>query len=454
MPEPDAPSAARVRGAVAALCLVQFVDVMGVTVVLTVLPRMLADVGAAPSGGTLVATGYAMFFGGLLMFGARLSDRIGYRRCVLGSLAVFAAGSVFAATAASSLVLTAARCVQGAGAATAVPSALRMLTSVTRDGRARAHAVAAWSAAGAAAGASGFVVGGTVAETGGWRLIFWGLAGMAGVLAVVVVALVPPVPRPDDVRALNVTGTVLLTAGVMLAVVGATLLGEPPHRPAGALLLAAAAGVLGVFSVADSRSSEPLLPGSLLGRPQVLRGTVGAFFNTATTTGAATLITLYLQGALGRTPLQAAAAFLPYCALVIAGSAAAARLLARRPGERVAATGLGLIGAGLAVPLLEPASSPLLTGGLSVVGLGLGLSSVATTSLATGVPEGPRATASGIVNTSAQIGAAAGTAALLLTAAATTGVPGETDAVPSVAWAAAAALAGAAAAAFARLRPR
>ena len=105
---------ARVWGAVLSLCLVQFIDVMSVTVVLTVLPRMLADVGAGSSGRTLVATSYAMFFGGLLMLGARLGDRIGYRRCILASLAVFAAGSLLAAVAESTLVLTAARCVLGA----------------------------------------------------------------------------------------------------------------------------------------------------------------------------------------------------------------------------------------------------------------------------------------------------------------------------------------------------
>lgn len=132
----------------------QFVDVLGVTVVVTALPEMLKDVGAAPSAGTLVATGYAMFFGGLLMFGSRLGDRLGHRRTIMGSLVTFAAGAVAAAMATDVLVLTAARCLQGAAAAGAVPSALRPLTTVTRPEK-RARALAAWSASGAAAGASG-----------------------------------------------------------------------------------------------------------------------------------------------------------------------------------------------------------------------------------------------------------------------------------------------------------
>ena len=110
--------------AVAALCLVQFIDVLGVTVVVTSLPSMLSSLHASQSDSTLVATGYAMFFGGLLMLGARLGDRYGHRRTILVSLAVLAAGGLVAATASSVVALAAGRCLQGAAAAASVPSAL------------------------------------------------------------------------------------------------------------------------------------------------------------------------------------------------------------------------------------------------------------------------------------------------------------------------------------------
>lgn len=441
----------RVGGVVAALCLVQFVDVLGVTVVVTALPPMLADVGGTGADSTLVATGYAMFFGGLLMFGARLGDRLGHRRTILLSLAVFGLGSLMAAVATSVAVLTAARCVQGAAAAAAVPSALALLTTVAADDRARARAVAAWSAAGAAAGASGFVVGGVVSEVTTWRVIFWGLLVMAGVQAAALALLVPRGPGPASRTSLNGVGSVLLTGAVMLLVVGTTLLGEADHRPAGALLPGAAVLVAGGFVLADRRSTAPLLPVPLLRRPQVLRGTTGSFANTATTSGVATLITLYLQGTLGRSPLEAAATLLPLSVSVIAGSALAARLIVDRPRERVTAAGLGLIGAGIAVPLLAPTTAVLVAAGMALAGVGLGLAAVATTSLGTDVPEQLRATSSGVINTSAQLGTAIGTALLLLVAAATTGVPGPTTGTPVVAWAAAAALALGAAAGFARL---
>jgi MFS family permease len=424
---------------------------MGVTVVVTSLPRMLADVGAAPADGTLVATGYAMFFGGLLMFGARLGDRIGHRRCILGSVTAFAVGAFLAATATSTLALTAARCVQGAAAAAAVPSALRLLTSVAVTEHGRARAVAAWSAAGAAAGASGFVIGGIVTEIGSWRFIFWGLLAASAVLAAMITAYVLADRVPHDGQALNLTGSVLLTVAVMLVVVGATLLGQPPHRIIGTLLVCGAVVATGLFAVADRRSSAPLLPRAVLGLPKVGRATAGAFVNTATTSGVATLVTLYLQGTLGRTPLEAAATLLPLSVAVIAGSGAAARLIVHRPSERITAVGLGLIGAGIAAPLLSPTSAVLLGSGMAIAGLGLGLASVATTSMATDVPEKPRATASGVVNTSAQLGTAIGTAAVLLIAAATTGVPGSSPGTPYVAWAAAAVLAGGTAIPFARM---
>jgi MFS family permease len=444
----------RVGGVVAALCLVQFVDVLGVTVVVTALPPMLADVGGTGADSTLVATGYAMFFGGLLMFGARLGDRLGHRRTILGSLVVFALGSLLAAVATSVVLLTAARCVQGAAAAAAVPSALRLLTTVADGDRARARAVAAWSAAGAAAGASGFVVGGVVSAVTTWRVIFWGLLVVAALQAVAITLLVPRDARPEGRTPLNGLGSALLTAAVMLLVVGTTLLGEEGRRTAGVLLVGAAVLVAAGFVVADRRSSAPLLPVPLLRTPQVLRGTAGSFVNTATTSGVATLITIYLQSTLGRTPLEAAATLLPLSLAVIAGSALAARWIVRLPRERVTAAGLALIGAGIALPLLAPATAVLVGAGMAVAGVGLGLAAVATTSLGTDVPESLRATSSGVINTSAQLGTAIGTALVLVTAAATTGVPDATTGTPVVAWAATAVVALGAAALFARLPVR
>src|SRR3954454_7778740 len=171
----------RRTSAVAALCAVQVVDVLGVTIAITAAPAMLAGVGAPAGSASLLLTGYAMCFGGLLMLGARAGDRFGHRQMLLAGLGVFGAGSLFGALAPSLAVLVAARCVQGAGAAVSVPAALRLLAVVAHEPAARRRALGApepaprrrplpaWSAAGAAAGAAGFVVGGVVTELAGWR---------------------------------------------------------------------------------------------------------------------------------------------------------------------------------------------------------------------------------------------------------------------------------------------
>lgn len=440
------------RSAVSALCLVQFVDVLGVTVVVTVLPAMLRDVGAAPSAGSLVATGYAMFFGGLLMFGSRLGDRLGHRRTILASLVVFAIGAVAGATATNVLVLTASRCIQGAAAAAAVPSALRLLTTVTQpDGRARA--LAAWSASGAAAGGSGFVIGGLVTAVASWRVVFAGFVVVAGFLMVAVLRWVPPDGRGDATRSLNAWGSGLLTLSVMAVVTGSTVVVEPARKLIGIALLVGAAVLFTLFVAVDRRSRAPLLPRSLVGRSSVRRGAVGGFMNTASTSSVATLVTLYVQDTLGYSSLSAAATLLPFSVGVVAGSSLAAPAFRRMRAELVAATGLGLIAGGNALLLLEATSLIAVGGCMALAGFGIGMSAVATTSMGTDVPESDRAAASGIVNTTAQLGTAIGVAALLLLAAFTSGIPGHETPAPNLAWAAASAAAAIVAVALIALPP-
>src|SRR5690348_5596279 len=221
---------------VVSLCLVQFVDVLGVTVVVTALPAMLAGLRAPADAAGLISAGYAMFFGGLLMLGARLGDRFGPRRTIVTGLAIFAVAAVVGATAMSAVVLTAARCLQGGAAALSVPSALRLLTTITSDGPQRERAIAAWSASGAAAGASGFVVGGVVTYLVGWRAVFWAYLPLAVLLAVTIWRAVPPDRAGDRSVRLSVPSVSTFTGAVMAFVVAATLLPQPGRAALGAAL--------------------------------------------------------------------------------------------------------------------------------------------------------------------------------------------------------------------------
>lgn len=442
-------SPARAAGlGVVSLCLVQFVDVLGVTVMVTALPAMLADLRAPADAASLISTGYAMFFGGLLMLGARLGDRFGHRRVILAGLAIFALAAVVGATAPSVVVLTAARCLQGAAAALSVPPALRLLTTITADGPQRERAIAGWSAAGAAAGASGFVAGGVVTYLAGWRAVFWAYVPVALLLAAIITRAVPPDREADRSVRLNVLSVSLFTGAVMVFVVAATLLPEPGRAAPGAALAVVAVVLAGVFVAVDRRSAAPLLPAAVLRARPMREGAAGALLNTLTTSSAITLATLYLQNTLGRSPLAAALMLVPFSVAVIAGAALAAPALARVTPQRLVAAGLAVIGVSDAALIPAAGSTWALPVCVAAGGAGIGLSSVAATRLGTSVPASQRGAASGIINTAAQLGTALGIAALLLVAAVSTGIPERGSPVPSVAWGASALISFAGAVAF------
>jgi MFS family permease len=432
----------RLPVAVAALCLVQFMDVLGVTVVVTALPAMLSSLHADQSASTLIATGYAMFFGGLLMLGARLGDRYGHRRTILVSLGVFAAGAAVAATSSSVIALTAGRCLQGAAAAASVPCALRLLTTVAPDGAPRRRAIAAWSAAGAAAGASGFVIGGIVTDVTSWRLIFWAYLPLAAVLGLVIAVFVPADRRVAAPPSLNLAGSLSFTAAVMAFVVGTTVITRPGDRIAGILILGACAAAAAGFVIIDRRARAPLLPRPLTAVRRLRQGALGGFLNTATTSSAITLVTLYLQTALHRSPLAAAVALLPFSVAVVAGSSLSAAALRRVSPQRAVAAGLGLIAAADLALIPAARSAWGVPACAAAAGLGIGLSSVAATGLGTEVRAQWRGGAAGIINTAAQVGTAVGVAVLLLIATATTGGPAAGRPAPDVAWITAAVAAG------------
>jgi MFS family permease len=189
-----------------------------------------------------------------------------------------------------------------------------------------------------------------------------------------------------------------------------------------------------VFLDVDRRAAAPLLPRSVVCLPPLRAGASGSFLNTFTTSSSVTLATLYLQNTLGRSPLDAALLLLPFSLAVIGGSALAAPLLSRWAPRRVVAAGLLAIAAFNCLLIVAAGSAWGLPLTVAAGGFGIGLSSVAATSLATTVPTEVRGTASGIVNTAAQLGTALGIAVPLLIAAITTGAPAKDTSAPTVAW--------------------
>ncbi|MET1131937.1 MAG: MFS transporter [Aeromicrobium sp.] len=400
------------------LCAVQFVDVLGVTVVVTALPSMLADLGASPDRGTLVLTSYAACFGGLLMLASRLGDRVGHRRLLLSAVCLVAIASVVAGLATSVGVLASARALQGVAAAGSVPPALRLLTSLVPAGPQRRRAVAGWSAAGAAAGALGFVVGGVLSQSLSWRAVFWLNVVVAVALVALVLRTVPPDP-PTVARVVVPWGTAgLLTAAAMCLVAGPTALAEHGRALVGTAVIGAGVLTAVAFWVVDSRSRVPLVPRAARRAGRIRWGALGSFANTATTSSAVTVATLHLQGELALSPIRAAATLISFSLLVIVGSAAAGRWMDALGWRRTLALGLAIVSCGNALLVVWPSVVGIaIAAGL--MGLGIGFGSVAATDMGTEVDEELKATAAGILNTAAQLGTALGTAVVLLLATAT-----------------------------------
>jgi MFS family permease len=360
-----------------------------------------------------------MFFGGLLMLGARLGDRYGHRTVLVAGLAVFALGSLVAAIAGSLFWLVVARCIQGAAAAGSVPSALRLLSAVTADEDERRRALAAWSASGAAAGACGLILGGVLTDIAGWRLLFWLNLPLAAGLVVAVLRAAPALPATRRKR-LDLLGAAVLTVAVMGLVLGCALLEQSGRVGTGLALIGVGVVLSILFALVERRSAEPLLPGAAIRNRRLRVGAAVSALNTASTSSAITLVTLYLQDTRGASPAAAGFALLPFSLLVVLAAGVASARLMRRAGPRVAAAiGLGLIAVSDVGLLSSSTAVWLLVVSLGFGGVGLGLASVAATTIGTAVPEELAGTAAGVLNTTAQLGTALGVAVVVLIASST-----------------------------------
>jgi predicted MFS family arabinose efflux permease len=280
--------------------------------------------------------------------------------------------------------------------------------------------MAAWSATGAAAGASGFLLGGVLTDLAGWAAVFWVNVPLAVVLVIAVRATVNAGAGERSLRSLDLAGAALLTGGVMALVSGSSAL-EAHRQLLGLALLIGGAALLVSLPPVERRADRPLLPAEAVRDPNLRLGVVVALLNTATTSSMMTLATLHLQQTEGVSASAAGAQFLPFSVCVVAGSSLAAPLLRRRGPGVAAVVGLLLVAAGDAVLLALPIGDWILLLGVSLAGLGIGLASVASNTLGTDVPAALQGTASGALNTAAQLGHAVGVAAFLLLATSTRG---------------------------------
>jgi EmrB/QacA subfamily drug resistance transporter len=418
------PGTPRPRAALALLCVAQFIDVLGVTIVVVALPSIQRDLGLAAGELQWVVSVYALCFGGFLMVCGRAADVFGRLRLFRAGLAVFAAASLGCGLADSAPVLIGARALQGLGAALVVPAALSLLTTTFTKAAERARALAIWTAAAAGGGAAGFVLGGVITDALGWQWVFFVNVPVGVAALLIAPAVLRETRTPAAARRLDLLGAATVTAGLVALILAATNVDRSgPGDPGTVAALILAACLLAGFAIVERRVPDPLLPPTTLRSRSLVGANLAAFSLTAVTSPAGVLGTLYAQHELELDPTSTGLAFLPFSLAVIAGSALSPGLT-RRVGMRttmatgiattgVAAAALSQLGTGLA-------GLPLLIAGLAVSGLGLGCAAVASTATGTAAAGADRqGLASGLLNTATQIGTALGVAALVTLAAGT-----------------------------------
>jgi MFS family permease len=407
------------RRTVALLCTAQFMVVLDATIVAVALPSIRAALDLGPAALEWVVSAYTLTFGGLLVPAGRIGDAFGRRRVLRAGFALFTLASLACGIAPDAAVLLGARAVQGAGAALVAPAALALLNDVVGDGPARGRALAAWTAAAAGGGASGWVLGGVLASGPGWRWVF--LANLPiGIAVTALAGRLLPERRAPERGGLGLANGAALT--LALGLLGLGLTRAQQAGPAAAwppLLAALAAGAL--FVRLERRASRPLLPVRLVRSARFARAGGAALVLTATTTPAMFLAILYQHEVLGRGPLATGLGCLPFNLAVIAGSMAGPRVLGRLGERRAMAGGLAAIALGAAA--LGAVAAARSGGGLLLafvlMGAGLGCASVASTAAGTASPAaGDEGVTSGVLTAAAQVGTALGLAVLVTLAAA------------------------------------
>jgi MFS family permease len=365
-----------------------------------------------------VVSAYTLVFGGFLLLAGRAADLWGGRRMFMAGLALFSGASLACGLAGSPLALVPFRVVQGLGAAVVSPSALSLLTTTFPEGEGRERALGVWTAAAAGGGATGWLLGGVVTQGLGWGWVFF-----AGVpVGIVGLVLAPFLLWEGRDRAasprLDVWGAVTVTAGLTLLVYGLTgaeAAGFGSLRTIGALCFSVA--LIAAFVMMEGRVKDPLVPPGVLRSQRIAGANLVALALTASTTPPMFLCTIYVQRVLGYVPAEAGLVFPPFNLSVISGSLLGSWISTKIGARAAMASGLLAVAAGVLVLVgISPGSGNLerLLLAFTLMGSGLGVSSVASTAAGTSAMYGgEQGLASGLLNAAAQVGTALGLAVLV-----------------------------------------
>ena len=402
--------------ALALLSAVQFMVVLDIAIVNVALPSIQVDLGFSQENLQWVISAYALVFGGFLLLGGRAADVLGRRRIFLAGLVVFTLASLLAGLAWSEASLIAARVFQGLGAAIISPAALSILSTTFAEGRERNIALGVWGAVGGFGAAAGVLLGGILTDLLSWEWIFF-VNVPVGALAFALTPLLLRESRDARVKAFDVPGAVLVTGGLSLLVYAITQAGQDGWLAGPTVgFFTAALALLGGFVAWERRHAEPLMRFGIFGIRTVSGANVAGFIMGTAMFAMFLMLTLYMQQVLGYSALRTGVAYLAVAGTAILWSAVAEQLVTRLGVKPVLVLGMTTLTAGLVYfTQVSVGGSYLgdLLPGFLLIGVGIGFSFVPISIAAlAGVEASEAGLASGLINTSQQIGGALGIAAL------------------------------------------
>jgi EmrB/QacA subfamily drug resistance transporter len=409
------------------LCAGMLMIILDSTITTVALPAIQSDLGFSQSGLAWVVNAYLIAFGGLLLLAGRLGDLAGRRRVLLGGMAVFTLASLLCGLAWSEATLIGARFLQGVGGAAASAVSLGMIVTLFTDPRERATAIGVYSFVAAAGASIGLLAGGVLTQALSWHWIFFVNVPIGAVTFVAATRILRRDTGPGLRAGADVLGAVLVTAGLMVGVVA--IVGTSDHGWTSLRTLAlgaAAIALLAAFAARQATAATPLLPPRVL-RPRnvwganvvlllAVAGMLGMFFTAA----------LLLQRVYGYDAVETGLAFLPVSLSIGALSLGLSARLTTRFGARlVLLSGVATIAAGLALLSRAPVDATYtidLLPGMLLAGVGAGLTfpAVMTLAMSAATPE-DSGVASGLINTTQQVGGALGLAVLATLASSRTG---------------------------------
>ena len=402
--------------ALAVLVAAQFMVVLDVAIVNVALPSIKTDLNFTQESLQWVITAYAIMFGGVLLLGGRMADLLGRRRLFIAGVTLFTASSLLAGFAWSEASLIAFRSAQGLGGALLAPAALSILTTMFAEGRERNIALGVWGAVSGSGAAAGVLLGGLLTSSLNWSWIFF----INVPVGAAVVALSPFLLRESraelEHRYFDVAGAASVTGGLMLlvyAMTRATEIGWDTGETIG--LLAGAAALIAAFVVIELRSKAPLLPMRIFRLRTLTGANVTAFLLGTSVFSQFFLGTLYMQQVLHYSAIETGVAYLPLTLTIIVLANVSQNVVTRVGVRRVLPVGLVLATGALILLTRLPADGHYffdLFPAFLVSAVGLAFTFVPMTIAALmGVEAADAGVASGLLNTSQQIGGAIGLAA-------------------------------------------